>query len=88
MPITGGAYDFEKATISLTRRLMPSPKKVTIVRHGLSSWNEEKQGSGLFLSFFLYFFFPFFFFFFLGFIFCGVGDFLNLCVEGYVEFGM
>lgn len=46
VPITGGTYDFEKATISLTRRLMPSPKKVTIVRHGLSSWNEESRVQG------------------------------------------
>lgn len=39
--ITGGAYGFERATISLTQKLLSSPKKVTLIRHGLSSWNEE-----------------------------------------------
>ncbi|KAF7119770.1 hypothetical protein RHSIM_Rhsim13G0177900 [Rhododendron simsii] len=46
VPITGGAYDFKKATISLTKTLLSSPKKVTIVRHGLSSWNEESRVQG------------------------------------------
>ena len=41
--ITGGAYDFDRATTSLTQKLLPSSKKVTIVRHGLSSWNEESR---------------------------------------------
>ncbi|KAK6917543.1 Histidine phosphatase superfamily, clade-1, partial [Dillenia turbinata] len=44
--MTGGAYDFEGATTSLTRKLMSSPKKVTLVRHGLSSWNEESRVKG------------------------------------------
>ncbi|KAL6991067.1 protein-serine,threonine phosphatase [Sarracenia purpurea var. burkii] len=44
--MTGGAYDFEKATLSLTQKLMASPKKVTLVRHGLSSWNEENRVQG------------------------------------------
>lgn len=39
-PLTGGAYDFQRATTSLTQKLS-SPKKVTLVRHGLSSWNKE-----------------------------------------------
>ncbi|KAK6797509.1 hypothetical protein RDI58_005211 [Solanum bulbocastanum] len=45
-PLTGGAFDFEKATTSLTKKLLDSPKKVTIVRHGLSSWNEESRVQG------------------------------------------
>ncbi|XP_059670926.1 probable 2-carboxy-D-arabinitol-1-phosphatase [Cornus florida] len=44
--MTGGAYDFEKATTSLTKKLIPSPKKVTLVRHGLSSWNKESRIQG------------------------------------------
>lgn len=39
--VTGGAYDFGQATTSLTQKLISSPKKVTLVRHGLSSWNDE-----------------------------------------------
>lgn len=39
--VTGGAYDFDGATTSLTRKLISSTKKVTLVRHGLSSWNDE-----------------------------------------------
>ncbi|XP_009769323.1 probable 2-carboxy-D-arabinitol-1-phosphatase [Nicotiana sylvestris] len=45
-PLTGGAFDFEKATTSLTRKALACPKKVTIVRHGLSSWNEEGRVQG------------------------------------------
>lgn len=41
--MTGTAYDFDRATTSLTQKLLSSPKKVTIVRHGLSSWNEESR---------------------------------------------
>ncbi|KAL7213072.1 hypothetical protein ACSBR2_015723 [Camellia fascicularis] len=44
--MTGGAYDFERATISLTQKLLSSPKKVTLVRHGLSSWNDESRVQG------------------------------------------
>ncbi|CAI0444867.1 unnamed protein product [Linum tenue] len=33
-PVTGGAYDFERATSSLAGKLMSSPKKVTIVETG------------------------------------------------------
>ncbi|XP_057949796.1 probable 2-carboxy-D-arabinitol-1-phosphatase isoform X2 [Malania oleifera] len=44
--ITGGAYDFERAATSLTHKLLSSPKKVTLVRHGLSSWNEESRVQG------------------------------------------
>lgn len=39
--VTGGAIDFQRATTSLTLQLLKSPKKVTLVRHGLSSWNDE-----------------------------------------------
>lgn len=39
--VTGGAYDFSKATTSLTQKLLSSPKQVTLVRHGLSTWNDE-----------------------------------------------
>nr|CAD1843444.1 unnamed protein product [Ananas comosus var. bracteatus] len=40
---TGAAYDFKGATTSLTNELLSSAKKVTLVRHGLSSWNEESR---------------------------------------------
>lgn len=45
-PMTGGAFDFKKATISLTDELMSSSKKVTLLRHGLSTWNEESRIQG------------------------------------------
>nr|CAD1843466.1 unnamed protein product [Ananas comosus var. bracteatus] len=41
--MTGAAYDFKGATTSLTNELLSSAKKVTLVRHGLSSWNEESR---------------------------------------------
>ncbi|CAA0817920.1 Probable 2-carboxy-D-arabinitol-1-phosphatase [Striga hermonthica] len=44
--LTGGAYGFEKATISLSQKLLSSPKKVTLLRHGLSSWNKEGRVQG------------------------------------------
>eukprot|EP00257_Ricinus_communis_P005147 XP_002519062.2 probable 2-carboxy-D-arabinitol-1-phosphatase isoform X2 [Ricinus communis] len=44
--ITGGAYGFESATTSLTQKLLSSSKKVTLVRHGLSSWNLEGRVQG------------------------------------------
>ncbi|KAJ4703479.1 putative Phosphoglycerate mutase [Melia azedarach] len=44
--VTGGAYDFGQATTSLTQKLISSPKKVTLVRHGLSSWNDEGRVQG------------------------------------------
>lgn len=44
--MTGGAFDFCGATISLTNELMTSSKTVTIVRHGLSSWNDESRVQG------------------------------------------
>uniref|UniRef100_M1CWR2 Phosphoglycerate mutase n=1 Tax=Solanum tuberosum TaxID=4113 RepID=M1CWR2_SOLTU len=53
-PLTGGAYDFEKATTSLTKKVLDSPKKVTIVRHGLSSWNEESRVQVCFIYSFLF----------------------------------
>lgn len=40
-PFTGGAIDFRRATAPLTPRLMVNAKTVVLVRHGLSSWNEE-----------------------------------------------
>lgn len=43
VPTTGGAYDFKGATISVTDEFLSSPKMVTLVRHGLSSWNEENR---------------------------------------------
>lgn len=45
-PLTGGAFDFAKATTSLTKKVLASPKKVTLLRHGLSSWNEEGRVQG------------------------------------------
>uniref|UniRef100_A0A2P2KJ24 2-carboxy-D-arabinitol-1-phosphatase n=1 Tax=Rhizophora mucronata TaxID=61149 RepID=A0A2P2KJ24_RHIMU len=44
--LTGGAYGFERATTPLTQKLLSSPKQVTLIRHGLSSWNEEKRVQG------------------------------------------
>ncbi|KAK9131777.1 hypothetical protein Scep_011305 [Stephania cephalantha] len=44
--MTGGAYDFKGATTSLTYELLSSSKKITIVRHGLSSWNDESRIQG------------------------------------------
>ncbi|OMO76426.1 hypothetical protein CCACVL1_15666 [Corchorus capsularis] len=44
--LTGTAYDFERATTSLTGQYLLNSKKVTIVRHGLSSWNEEGRIQG------------------------------------------
>ncbi|XP_014519166.1 probable 2-carboxy-D-arabinitol-1-phosphatase isoform X2 [Vigna radiata var. radiata] len=44
--VTGGAYDFAKATTSLTNELISSPKKVTLLRHGLSTWNAESRIQG------------------------------------------
>ncbi|CAA7402529.1 unnamed protein product [Spirodela intermedia] len=44
--VTGGAFDFKGATTSLTDKPMPFPKMVTLVRHGLSSWNEESRVQG------------------------------------------
>ncbi|KAL0363379.1 UNVERIFIED_CONTAM: putative 2-carboxy-D-arabinitol-1-phosphatase [Sesamum calycinum] len=44
--LTGGAYDFARATTSLSQKLLSSPKKVTLVRHGLSSWNKEGRVQG------------------------------------------
>ncbi|PIM99431.1 2-carboxy-D-arabinitol-1-phosphatase [Handroanthus impetiginosus] len=44
--LTGGAYGFERATTSLTQKLLASPKKVTLLRHGLSSWNKESRVQG------------------------------------------
>jgi hypothetical protein len=40
-PFTGGAIDFRRATAPLTPRPMANAKTVVMVRHGLSSWNEE-----------------------------------------------
>ncbi|KAG6573263.1 putative 2-carboxy-D-arabinitol-1-phosphatase, partial [Cucurbita argyrosperma subsp. sororia] len=44
--MTGGAFDFYKATTSLTERSISTSKKVTLVRHGLSTWNEESRVQG------------------------------------------
>ncbi|KAK9152750.1 hypothetical protein Sjap_000230 [Stephania japonica] len=44
--MTGGAYDFKGATTSLTHELLSSSKKITLVRHGLSSWNDESRIQG------------------------------------------
>ncbi|XP_023768497.2 probable 2-carboxy-D-arabinitol-1-phosphatase isoform X2 [Lactuca sativa] len=44
--VAGGAYNYSKATTSLTQKLLSSPKQVTLVRHGLSSWNDENRIQG------------------------------------------
>ncbi|KMT15766.1 hypothetical protein BVRB_3g057430 [Beta vulgaris subsp. vulgaris] len=46
MSLTGGALDFRKATTSLYPHRLSSPKKITIVRYGLSSWNAESRVQG------------------------------------------
>lgn len=48
--LTGGAYDFGRATTSLTQKLLSSSKKVTLVRHGYSTWNKEGRVQVCFLS--------------------------------------
>lgn len=75
VPITGGAYDFKKETICLTQTLLPSPKKVTIVRHGLSSLNKKSRVQVCCLGFLLYFFCSLFSF--LVFILGAVGGFVE-----------
>lgn len=42
-PLTGSALSFEKATLALTDKSITSAKKVTLVRHGLSTWNLESR---------------------------------------------
>ncbi|GAB4826956.1 hypothetical protein Ancab_033836 [Ancistrocladus abbreviatus] len=44
--LTGGAFGFNRATTSLAPDLLLSQKKVTLLRHGLSSWNEESRVQG------------------------------------------
>ncbi|KAF3794528.1 putative 2-carboxy-D-arabinitol-1-phosphatase [Nymphaea thermarum] len=44
--LTGNAYDFKGATTSLVSGRLTNSKKVTIVRHGLSSWNAESRIQG------------------------------------------
>jgi serine/threonine-protein phosphatase PGAM5 len=41
--VTGAAYSFTGATTSLTNKILTSSKKITLVRHGLSSWNAESR---------------------------------------------
>ncbi|CAO2161738.1 unnamed protein product [Urochloa humidicola] len=45
-PVTGAAYSFTGATTSLTNKILTSSKKITLVRHGLSSWNAESRVQG------------------------------------------
>ncbi|CAM0145493.1 unnamed protein product [Urochloa decumbens] len=45
-PVTGAAYSFTGATTSLTNSILTSSKKITLVRHGLSSWNAESRVQG------------------------------------------
>jgi serine/threonine-protein phosphatase PGAM5 len=41
--VTGAAYSFTGATTSLTSKILTPSKKITLVRHGLSSWNAESR---------------------------------------------
>ncbi|KAK1325858.1 hypothetical protein QJS10_CPA01g02017 [Acorus calamus] len=41
--MTGGAFDFKGASTPLIDVPLSSSKKVTLVRHGLSSWNEDSR---------------------------------------------
>ncbi|CAM0144400.1 unnamed protein product [Urochloa decumbens] len=45
-PVTGAAYSFTGATTSLTNNILTSSKKITLVRHGLSSWNAQSRVQG------------------------------------------
>ncbi|CAK9200599.1 unnamed protein product [Sphagnum troendelagicum] len=45
-PFTGGAYDFRRATKPLTPTPLQAAKTIVLVRHGLSSWNEEGRVQG------------------------------------------
>ncbi|CAO2205014.1 unnamed protein product [Urochloa humidicola] len=45
-PVTGAAYSFTGATTALTNKILTSSKKITLVRHGLSSWNAESRVQG------------------------------------------
>lgn len=45
-PLTGGAYDFSQATISLTNEPISSSKTVILIRHGFSTWNAESRIQG------------------------------------------
>ncbi|KAL6850165.1 hypothetical protein ACP4OV_020792 [Aristida adscensionis] len=44
--VTGAAYSFRGATTSLTNEILTSSKKITLVRHGLSTWNAESRVQG------------------------------------------
>uniref|UniRef100_A0A0E0MTP0 Uncharacterized protein n=2 Tax=Oryza TaxID=4527 RepID=A0A0E0MTP0_ORYRU len=44
--VTGAAYGFRGATTSLTNEMLTSSKKITLVRHGLSTWNAESRVQG------------------------------------------
>ncbi|GBG65643.1 hypothetical protein CBR_g51943 [Chara braunii] len=44
--VTGGAFDHKGATAPLVLRSLPSTKTIVLVRHGLSSWNEESRVQG------------------------------------------
>ncbi|CAN6443541.1 unnamed protein product [Victoria cruziana] len=44
--LTGSAYDFKGATTSLVSGPLTNSKKVTLVRHGLSSWNADSRIQG------------------------------------------
>ncbi|KAG8052487.1 hypothetical protein GUJ93_ZPchr0001g30989 [Zizania palustris] len=44
--VTGAAYSFSGATTSLTNEILTSSKKITLVRHGLSTWNAESRVQG------------------------------------------
>lgn len=49
--VTGAAYGFRGATTSLTNEMLTSSKKITLVRHGLSTWNAESRVQvGIYLS--------------------------------------
>ncbi|EPS59676.1 hypothetical protein M569_15125, partial [Genlisea aurea] len=41
-----GAIEFERASTSMSGNLLSSPKKITLLRHGLSSWNKESRIQG------------------------------------------
>ncbi|MCO5611016.1 hypothetical protein L7F22_065265 [Adiantum nelumboides] len=46
LPLTGGAFDFSGATKPLIREPLKKAKHVVLVRHGLSTWNEDSRIQG------------------------------------------
>ncbi|KAI5072732.1 hypothetical protein GOP47_0012838, partial [Adiantum capillus-veneris] len=46
LPLTGGAFDFTGAAKPLLQKPLKKVKHVVLVRHGLSTWNEDSRIQG------------------------------------------